>query len=245
MSCNLMRQGGFIMRLWAALLAIVLLLAACSKEPPPYESKYTAPETSGPSGISVAIIGDSYTSGSSLGGKGPQGWPDLAAKTLRAQGVDVQTTVGAEGGSGYRHPGNSKGGVFDDQVKKVVHPDDKLVVVFGSRNDSDVAPPELTESVQSTLADVKAGAPSAKVLVIGPAWVDGSPTPQVLQVRDIVRDQAAAIGATFYDPIAQGWFVGQPQLIGKDGIHPTDDGHAYMAEKIAPLIAAQLQPAPS
>ena len=34
--------------------------------------------------------------------------------------------------------------------------------------------------------------------------------------------------------------VGSPELIGPDGVHPTDAGHAYMANKIAPLIGAQL-----
>ncbi|MDT4998170.1 MAG: hypothetical protein QOK12_275, partial [Mycobacterium sp.] len=48
------------------------------------------------------------------------------------------------------------------------------------------------------------------------------------------------IGATWIDPIAERWFVGRPDLIGADGVHPTDAGHAYMAGKIAPLIAAQL-----
>ena len=44
----------------------------------------------------------------------------------------------------------------------------------------------------------------------------------------------------FVDPIAQGWFVGRPDLIGDDGVHPTDAGHAYMAARIAPLIYDQL-----
>ena len=44
----------------------------------------------------------------------------------------------------------------------------------------------------------------------------------------------------FVDPIAEGWFVGRPDLIGADGIHPTDAGHAYMAARIAPLIYDQL-----
>ena len=41
-------------------------------------------------------------------------------------------------------------------------------------------------------------------------------------------------GAAFVDPIAERWFVGQPGLIGADGVHPTDAGHEYMADKIAP-----------
>ncbi len=49
-------------------------------------------------------------------------------------------------------------------------------------------------------------------------------------------------GATFVDPIAARWFVDRPGLIGADGVHPTDAGHAYMAEKLAPLISAALNP---
>ncbi|HEX3545697.1 MAG TPA: SGNH/GDSL hydrolase family protein, partial [Mycobacterium sp.] len=52
--------------------------------------------------------------------------------------------------------------------------------------------------------------------------------------------EAGVAGAVFIDPIAAGWFVGRPGLIGADGVHPTDAGHALMAEKIAPLIDAQL-----
>ena len=43
-----------------------------------------------------------------------------------------------------------------------------------------------------------------------------------------------------FDPLAEGWFVGRPELIGPDGVHPSDAGHAYLAEKIVPLIAGQL-----
>ena len=59
-------------------------------------------------------------------------------------------------------------------------------------------------------------------------------------VRDILSGQANDAGATFIDPISEGWFVGRPDLIGPDGVHPNDAGHAYMAEKIAPLIHTQL-----
>ena len=69
---------------------------------------------------------------------------------------------------------------------------------------------------------------------------DGRRPPAVLQIRDVLHAQARAVGATFIDPIAERWFVGRPDLIGEDGVHPTDAGHAYMADKIAPLIAARL-----
>jgi lysophospholipase L1-like esterase len=62
----------------------------------------------------------------------------------------------------------------------------------------------------------------------------------MLQIRDILRMQAGFAGATFIDPIAERWFVDSPALIGADGVHPTDAGHAYLAGRIAPLISAQL-----
>ena len=84
------------------------------------------------------------------------------------------------------------------------------------------------------------GAPTARLLVIGPPWPTDDVPDNVWRVRDALAAEAAAIGATFIDPLAEHWFVGRPELIGKDGIHPTDAGHAYMADKIAPLILAQL-----
>ena len=71
-------------------------------------------------------------------------------------------------------------------------------------------------------------------------WPTADPPPAVLTIRDSLRRQALAAGAVFIDPIAEGWFVGRPDLIGGDGVHPTDAGHAYMAERIAPLIYDQL-----
>jgi len=48
---------------------------------------------------------------------------------------------------------------------------------------------------------------------------------------------ARAAGATFIDPIAQGWFAGtSAQLFAADGVHPTDAGHGRQAA----LVAADL-----
>jgi lysophospholipase L1-like esterase len=214
-------------------LLAALILTGCH-QPPPYTSTYTMP---------VAIIGDSYTRGSDMGGNGDHGWPKLVTSELDRQGVPIKPVVGAVRGVGYVDRGRH-GTVFDDQIPKAVAPDDWLVVLFGSRNDVGFPLPDLTAAVERTLADVKAAAPNAKVLVIGPPWTNANPPQPFLWVRDILKSQAGAVGATFVDPIADGWFADQPDLIGTDGVHPTDAGHQYMADKIAPLIAQQLQHAP-
>lgn len=187
----------------------------------------------------IAVIGDSYTEGSGEGGNGPRSWPQVAWQLLAAQGVEVDADIAAEGGAGYGQPGR-RGNVFQDLTAQAVRRGDELVVFFGSRNDQPVDPQRLPRFAADAFLLARYAAPAAKLLVIGPPWPTASPPPEVLKIRDSLRDQAAAVGAVFIDPIAQGWFVGRPDLIGGDGVHPTDAGHAYMAARIAPLIYDQL-----
>ena len=189
----------------------------------------------------IAVVGDSYTTGSDQGGNGPQGWAPQAWKALSDHGIAVTPTVAAEGGAGYCRRGN-RGSVFEDLTVRAVKPNDVLVVFFGSRNDMNVEPTRLSIAMYGTLKLARRIARSAKLLVIGPPWPTADPPPEILRVRDVLGYQAELAGATFTDPIAARWFVGKPELIGKDGVHPTDAGHTYMADKIAPLIGTQLAP---
>lgn len=187
----------------------------------------------------VAVIGDSYTTGTDQGGWGANAWTNRAWLALARQGVQVAPEVASEGRAGYAVRGDH-GSVFEDLTNRAVHPDDALVVFFGSRNDHGVDPMQMTAMAHDTLELAHRIAPAAKLLVIGPPWTDSDPPLDVLYIRDILSGQARDVGAVFIDPISEGWFVGRPELIGADGIHPNDAGHAYLAEKIAPLIHAQL-----
>ncbi|MGD9619378.1 MAG: GDSL lipase [Mycolicibacterium sp.] len=189
----------------------------------------------------VAVIGDSYTTGGDEGGSGPKGWPSQVWKSLAHSGIAVTPMVAAEGGAGYCTRGN-RGSVFEDLTIRAVKPNDALVVFFGSRNDMDVDPTRLSVAMFGTFKLARQIARSAKFLVIGPAWPTADPPPAIRRIRDVLGYQAELAGATFVDPIAARWFVGSPDLIGEDGVHPTDAGHTYMAGKIAPLIGAQLNP---
>lgn len=187
----------------------------------------------------IAVIGDSYTTGTDEGGLGSKAWTARAWLSLARQGVQIAPDVASEGRAGYAVPGDHNS-MFVDLTARAVHPNDGLVMFFGSRNDQGVDPGFLTEKAHEAFHLAHRGAPAARLLVIGPPWPNAEPPAAVLQVRDIIADQAREAGATFVDPIAEGWFVGRPDLIGADGIHPNDAGHAYMADKIAPLIRGQL-----
>jgi lysophospholipase L1-like esterase len=191
----------------------------------------------------IAVIGDSYTSGTDEGGEGPKAWTARAWQTLAHRGVQIAADVASEGGAGYGVRGNH-GNVFEDLTARAVHPDDALVVFFGSRNDQGVDPQQLAEMTRDTFDLARHTTQSARLLVIGPPWPTADVPGSVLQIRDVLNAQAHAAGAAFVDPIDGRWFVGRPDLIGADGVHPNDAGHAYLAGKIAPLIAAQLSRRP-
>jgi lysophospholipase L1-like esterase len=187
----------------------------------------------------VAVVGDSYTTGTDVGGLGTRAWTARAWQALARQGVQVAPDVASEGRAGYAVLGDH-GSDFEDLTARAVHPNDNLVVFFGSRNDQGVDPGVLAEKARASFDLARRIAPSARLLVIGPPWPTADPPGEVLQVDDIVSGQAAAADAAYVDPIAEHWFVDRPELIGPDGVHPTDAGHQYMAEMIAPLIRAQL-----
>lgn len=187
----------------------------------------------------VAVVGDSYTTGTGEGGEGPRSWTARAWQMLAQGGERIAPDVAAERGAGYVVRGDH-GSVFEDLTARAVKPDDALVVLFGSRNDQGVDPRLLTERVRTTYDLARRLAPSAKLLVIGPPWPTADVPPAMLQIRNVLGAAAAAAGAAFVDPIAERWFVDRPDLIGADGVHPTDAGHHYMADMIAALIQAQL-----
>ena len=187
----------------------------------------------------IAVISDSYTTGTNMGGLGPRGWTSLAWGQLARQGVRINADVAAEGRAGYWERGDH-GSVFGDLEARAVNPDDALVVFFGSRNDQGVDPVQYSGLVHDAFDLAHRTAPGARMLVIGPPWPTADVPPAVLQIRDVLRMQAGFAGAQFVDPIAERWFVDRPDLIGVDGVHPTDAGHAYLAGRIEPLIRSQL-----
>jgi lysophospholipase L1-like esterase len=187
----------------------------------------------------VAVVGDSYTTGTNEGGLGSRSWTSRAFHVLGTRGARISGDVAAEGRAGYATLGDH-GSIFEDLTARAVHPDDALVVFYGSRNDQGVDPGTLVEKTHAALDLARRLAPAARLLVIGPPWPTADVPPSMFLIRDILGGAAAAAEATFIDPIAENWFVGRPDLIGPDGVHPNDAGHQYMADKIAPLIRTQL-----
>ena len=178
----------------------------------------------------VVYIGDSYTGGSAMNGGPETLW------TAQIEGEIVPFSLAA-GGSGYV-AGNTNGGADTFVARAALVPEDSNVVIFlGSRNDmrDDYATVNAAASAAFTAAALRA--PGAKIVVVGPMWVNATPPPALLETARAVGDAARAAGLTFVDPLTDRWFADEPGLIGSDGVHPTDAGHMYLAEKMQPIVS--------
>src|SRR5262249_21694598 len=133
----------------------------------------------------IAVVGDSYTTGTDEGGLGPKAWTALAWHTLSQRGLRIAADVAAEGRAGYGERGDH-GSICEDLTARAVRPDDALVVFFGSRNDQDVDPGLLAGKAHDTFDLARIFAPNAKFLVIGPPWPTADVPESVLQVRDVL-----------------------------------------------------------
>ncbi len=222
-------------RYWLVGAGIVVgvLLVAYSALP-----GFGPPKTAEQTNDHVVVVGDSYTTGPNDSGTDPEVWPAMVWKALGSSGYDIDPTVSGEGGAGYAHPGY-RGGTFADKAR-VIEPSTDLIVFFGSANDMAAALDAVRDAARATLRAARLTAPKAHMLVIGPAWPRADVPQVVWQLRDIVRDQATVVGATFVDPLAQRWLWDDADLIGPDGIHPNRAGQQYLADKIRPLIEAEL-----
>ena len=187
--------------------------------------------------MSIGVVGDPYSPGSDYGGNGVKGWPYIVA--TRVDGIDVVVHNAAVKGAGYVH-GNSRGVKFADEISDLTG-GERVIVVAGSVNDRGAPPAELRSAALTVLRAMLQQAPNAAVVVIGPIWVGPPPGQRVLSLRDEVESAANELGLEFVDPIAERWFVDRPDLIGADGKHPTDEGHVYLADRIAPLIQRHFQ----
>ncbi|TAK32333.1 MAG: SGNH/GDSL hydrolase family protein [Myxococcaceae bacterium] len=244
-----MRRRPPFIAVWTAALtvataAVVLVVAKPWQPlPPPIDpvraaAAETAWSAAHPAPVQIATIGDSYTGGSNMGGNGPANWTSVVAQQLTGP-APVEIHKAATSGIGYVSQG-TVGVTFLDEVPDAVSPDTRLVVVFGSRNDLG-KPGDVGAAAAKVYAAVRAIAPKATLLVVGPPWINEDVPAGLAADRDAVKAAAAAAGATFVDPIADGWFAGAASnLIGADHVHPTDAGHAYMARFLLPRIQQAL-----
>lgn len=174
-----------------------------------------------------------------MGGSGERSWAAIVSASTTSERI-VDTTIDGAGGSGYV-VGGVGGLTFGQRVPTAVTPETDVLVFFGSRNDAPTGADAVESAARDAFTEAKAIAPDAALVVIGTPWVNDSPPEQVVDMNNRLRAVAVEFGGMFVDPVQDGWFTGDAALlIGEDGVHPTDEGHAYMAELLRPVIESAL-----
>ena len=179
----------------------------------------------------VAIIGDSYTGGSDVGGRGSNVWYRRTCADLRWYCVAKSVA-----GSGW--VAAPSGRSFGQRVPWAVAFDPDVVLFFNGVDDLQHPMRTIHPAGLKALEDLRRRKPDVVVIVIGPV----APRPifgAALEMRDNVQAAALATGAYFIDPLAERWFQGtNRRFIGADRFHPTDAGHRYMADLITKDVRA-------
>jgi len=183
----------------------------------------------------VLVFGDSWVYGSAAT------VPTLGFAYRLADELGVETVVDGVRGSGYLKPGidGPAYGERIDALDPALDPD--LIIVEGSINDRKAYPEGYRDAVTAAWDALEARYPEAEIVILGPS-------PQVLPVQSATRsidadlgELAAARGWWYISPIAEDWITDANYLdvidtgpIGRD--HPSDDGHAYLAQRVADAI---------
>jgi hypothetical protein len=194
----------------------------------------TGPKVANNDGPLAVFIGD-MTQGSDEGGVGAANWTSILAAQVRKV-APFRMAVDHNGeGSGYAIRGSSP--TFEEDVRRLVTSDTRMVVISGSRADVAAEPNQVAAAAREAYQSVSELAPRAKLIVLGPTWGSNKPSDQILQTRDAVRDAAGAAHAHFVDPMQDNWFTdGEVGLIGSDGVHPTDLGNRRIAQNMYPVF---------
>jgi hypothetical protein len=183
----------------------------------------------------LAVYGDGYAAGNEAGGIGEAGWPAIVAVRTGAR-----LALSAASRAGYASVGVT-GQDYLGLLREGPVGDATVTLLFGSRNDANAAVAQVGANAAEAISEARRHAPGTVVVVIGPAWDDADVPAGVLAIRDAVAEAARQAGATFVDPLAEGWFAeNAPGLIGADGVSPTDAGHGYLADRIAPIVEQAL-----
>ncbi len=112
-------------------------------------------------------------------------------------------------------------------------------VLVGSGNDLSHPSKQYRAAVDDTIRAVRKARPDLRVVIVGLSWIhDGPIGPDYLRANRLLADAAKRHGVSFIDPNRSGWYSAprDHSIVGADHRHPTDEGHALIAEHMTPVL---------
>lgn len=210
----------------AAALLLVLTVSVATQALPTTAAASDTP-------LKVVFIGDSYTDASFVPLGSPVPWGVRLCAVMGWNCVNL-----AHGGTGYLQAYAGQGS-FTAQIPLAIAAAPDMVLVLGGRNELGQENTVVWQNgVTNFYSALRQGLPNATIYGLSPLW-DDDPTPSgILTMRFVVQAAVAAANATYMD--LGDPFLGQPNLITADGIHPNDAGMDVLMN----LVMSHLPPAP-
>jgi lysophospholipase L1-like esterase len=178
----------------------------------------------------MLVFGDSWTHGLAAM-DAAHAYPQLTGALL---GWDVDAN--GENGSGYLHPGEH-GGFYGTRVAELdpdLEPD--VVIVQGSINDRGESLSALPRAAKAVWEAFEHTYPDADLVVLGPAPNALPVDENVAKIDEALAQLAASEGIDYISPLTEGWLTDaniDAYIDATAANHPSNAGHAYLAERLA------------
>jgi lysophospholipase L1-like esterase len=122
-----------------------------------------------------------------------------------------------------------------DQPKRVIAAKPDVVIVMMGLNDlrrwKHLDHGAVKRALRADIRSLVQKLPNAEVVVLAPMWNTAHPPKEVGVMSNWLKEASADFGADFV-PGATAWLAGKSSYLGKDGLHPNDKGHAYVAKRV-------------
>jgi lysophospholipase L1-like esterase len=190
----------------------------------------------------VVFLGDSYTYGIGATQRS-DGYAYLISEALHWD-VDV---IGLPG-SGYTRVAKDDGLSIAAGIAPAIEAQPQVLIVECGHNDADpgISLAQTRHNALTDLRALRAGLPATTIVVLGPVWLNGRPTPRALAVRNAVHAAQKQIpGSLWIDPIGERWFTGRfVNRSGDDATminyrvgHPNNLGYEHIAQVLEADLA--------
>lgn len=184
-----------------------------------------------PEQVAALFVGDSFTAGTGAADQ------QHAESCLTAAELGWICNLDAQGGTGFVADGRADSPTSGPLASRLAqthqHYLADVIVVDAGRNDAALPAAQVRGAVTAYLKALRAAWPEAELVLVAPYFLD-STSPLGTPGTAFLRAQAERFDAQLIDPVGEGW-VRDDRTSGltvEDGVHPSPEGHAYLARHL-------------
>ena len=219
-----------------AVATVAVIGAALTPTPAPTSTFTPAPlpeRTYAAGPVTAAFLGDSYTAGNGASPMSEGRWSALVSSELGWKEKNF-----GSGGTTYATGSEITGGKgYTERVRNVIAAAPYVVIVSGGGNSYTI---DQSQGITQVFTELRAGLPEAKLVALSPFWWEEAFPAQLNVVSGQIKAGVESVGGTYVElahPLA-----GSLHFLAKDGVHPNNEGHKFLAAKIVQALPNPIIP---